>query len=90
MNEITVQNATLLLDAFDKDYPAYTFIPVDELLLQLSCQLLDKYGQRGLRSLDVIQLASAVSVHREVRLFKTADALLNTLFIAEFLPVSIE
>ena len=89
MNEITVQNATLLLNAFDADYSTYTFIPADELLLQLARQLLDKYGQSGLRSLDTIQLASAVSVQQEVQLFKTADDLLNTLFIAESLPVSI-
>lgn len=90
MNEITIENATLLLNAFDEDYSTYTFIPIDEFFLQLSRQLLDKYGQSGLRSLDTIQLASAITVQEEVQLFKTADALLNTLFIAETLPVSIE
>jgi hypothetical protein len=89
MNEITVQNATLLLTAFDEAHPIYLFIPVDEPLLELSRQLLDTYGQRGLRSLDSIQLAAAVSVKDDVQLIKTADSLLTTFFIAEALPVSI-
>ena len=33
MNEITVQHATLLLNAFDEDCSTYTVIPTDELLL---------------------------------------------------------
>ena len=90
MNEITAQNATLLLDAFDNDCSVYTLVLTDDSLLKLSRQLLDKYGQRGLRSLDAIQLASAISIKHDVQLFKTADDLLNTFFIAEALPVSIE
>ena len=90
MNELTVENATLLLNGFDEDYSAYTFIPADDNLFRLSRQLLDKYGQSGLRSLDSIQLASAILVQQEVQLFKTADVLLNALFVAEALPVSIE
>ncbi len=90
MNEISIENATLLLNAFDEDYSTYTFIPADENLLQLARQLLDKYGERGLRSLDAIQLASAVIVQQEVQLFKTADVLLSTLFVAEALPVLIK
>jgi predicted nucleic acid-binding protein len=77
MNEITVQQATLLLNAFDEDYASYTIVATDESLLELSRQLLDKYGQRGLRSLDSIQLASAITVKANVQLFKTADDLLN-------------
>ena len=60
MNEITAENATLLLNAFDEDYSTYTFIPVDELLLQLSCQLFDKYGQSGFRSLAVFRSYSSL------------------------------
>ena len=90
MNEITAEQAALLLNAFDADYATYTLIPTDDSLLELSRQLLDKYGQRGLRSLDAIQLASAISIKHDVQLFKTADNLLNTFFIAEALPVSIE
>ncbi|GAB2527314.1 type II toxin-antitoxin system VapC family toxin [Spirosoma aerophilum] len=89
MNEITVQQATLLLNAFDEDYASYTIIATDESLLELSRQLLDKYGQRGLRSLDSLQLASAITVKANVQLFKTADDLLNTFFTAETLPISI-
>ncbi|AUD04507.1 type II toxin-antitoxin system VapC family toxin [Spirosoma pollinicola] len=89
MNEITAQNATLLLDAFDNDCSVYTLVLTDDSLLKLSRQLLDKYGQRGLRSLDAIQLASAISIKHDVQLFKTADDLLNTFFIVESLPVSI-
>ncbi|RZM01884.1 MAG: hypothetical protein EOO88_57545 [Pedobacter sp.] len=90
MNEITAQDATFLLHAFDEDCATYTLVPMDDSLLNLSRQLLDKYGHRGLRSLDAIQLASAIGLKHDVQLFKTADDLLNTFFIAEALPVSIE
>ena len=36
MNEISVQQATILLDAFDKDYATYKFVPTDEPLLQFA------------------------------------------------------
>jgi predicted nucleic acid-binding protein len=89
MNELTLQDATALLDAFDEDYATYTVVAIDESLLELSRQLLDTYGQRGLRSLDAIQLASAMAVKGNVQLFKTADDLLNRFFITESLPVAI-
>lgn len=89
MKEITVDEAHILLNAFDHDCVRYRFAPLGSSLLQLAQQLLDTYGQRGLRSLDAIQLASAVSLRQEVQLFKTADTLLHSFFIAESLPVAI-
>lgn len=89
MNEITGANAHLLLDAFDKDHDTYSFITTTKFLLQLAGQLLDKYGTKGLRSLDSIQLASPVSIRDDVQLFKTADTLLNDFFIAESLPITV-
>jgi hypothetical protein len=57
-------------------------------MLQSARQLLDKYGQKGLRSLDSIPLASAISLRQEAQLFKTSDTLLNDFFLAENLPVT--
>ena len=89
MNEITVDEAHILLNAFDDDCTRYRFAPMGSVMIQAAQRLLDKYGQQGLRSLDAIQLASAVSLRQEVQLFKTADALLHSFFIAESLPVAI-
>ena len=44
----------------------------------------------GLRTLDSIQLSTAVYLTKQIDLFLTADKLLNLLFEAEHLPSSIK
>ncbi|MFD2569912.1 type II toxin-antitoxin system VapC family toxin [Spirosoma soli] len=90
MKEITEQQGNTILQLFNQDYTRYTFIGFDEDLLIMARQLLDKYApNRSLRSLDAIQLASAISIRDQVGLFKTADTLLHSLFVAEDLPVTL-
>jgi len=49
-------------------------------------QLISKYGETGLRALDGIQLATAVSLKNQVQTFFTSDKLLKTLLDLEGLP----
>ncbi len=87
MKELSHEQANTILTLFDDDFGRYQFIEIDEQLLRLASQLIDTYGLSGLRSLDALQLASAVAVRTQVTLYKTADRLLNDLFRAEGLPV---
>jgi len=89
MGEITADDARLLLNAFDTDCLTYSFVPITHSLLRAAQQLLSQYGPDGLRSLDAIQLAAAVSIRQDAQVFKTADALLHTFFIAESLSIDI-
>lgn len=87
MKELSREQAHTILTLFSQDLDRYQFIDIDERLLQTACGLIDKHGLNGLRSLDALQLASAVTVREQVTLYKTADRLLNDLFKAEGLPV---
>lgn len=87
MKELSHEQANTILTLFDDDFGRYQFIEIDEQLLRLASQLIDTYGLSGLRSLDALQLASAVAVRTQMTLYKTADRLLNDLFRAEGLPV---
>ena len=49
--------------------------------------MITKYGEEGLRTLDSIQLAAAVSLKAKVDLNKSSDKLLTKLFEKEGLVV---
>ncbi|WP_288427766.1 type II toxin-antitoxin system VapC family toxin [uncultured Spirosoma sp.] len=87
MKEVSSAGAQEIIRVFTHDLSLYSIINFDDSLLQLASQLIDKHGLNGLRSLDALQLASAVIVRDQVTLYKTADRLLNDLFKAEGLPV---
>ncbi len=87
MKEVSSADAQEIIRVFTHDLSLYSIIAIDDTLLQLASQLIDKHGLNGLRSLDALQLASAVIVRDQVTLYKTADRLLNDLFEAEGLPV---
>jgi len=54
-------------------------------------KLLMKYGSAGLRTLDAIQLASALTLKGQPKIrFFTADQLLNSFFKPEGLDSSLE
>lgn len=87
MKEVSPADDHTIFTLFSQDLDRYQFIDIDEQLLQTASQLIDKHGLNGLRSLDALQLASAVTARERVTLYKTADRLLNDLFKAEGLPV---
>lgn len=87
MKEVSPADDHTIFTLFSQDLDRYQFIDIDEQLLQTASQLIDKHGLNGLRSLDALQLASAVTARERVTLYKTADRLLNDLFKAERLPV---
>lgn len=87
MKEVSQPDAAEIIRVFNDDLASFSIVAFDEETTRLASQLIDTYGLSGLRSLDALQLASAVAVRTQVTLYKTADRLLNDLFRAEGLPV---
>jgi len=76
-----------LILAFETDYSKFTFITLDEDLIDQAQTLLNRYGEKGLRTLDSIQLASMVLVQSELSVALASDQLLNTFIEAEGIRV---
>ena len=83
MNDITDNQAITLIELFENDFSKFTFVQIDNIVIEQAIFLISKYGQQGLRTLDSIQLATSVMLKE----FKTTDNLLNKLFVAEGLPI---
>jgi predicted nucleic acid-binding protein len=85
--EITEIQANETIKLFESDFEKYSFIALNHILLEQARHLTIKYGKKGLRTLDSIQLATAIFLKQDVNLFFTADKLLLKLFEDENLPV---
>lgn len=81
--EITAQEAAITLQLFDEDNSKYTFVATDSIILEHAKNQTTKYGLKGLRTLDSIQLSSAISLKAIVGLFVTSDNLLKSLLNEE-------
>jgi uncharacterized protein len=87
--EITEIQAQTTLALFEADFDKFSFVVTDSLVIEQARLLVSKYGIKGLRTLDSIQLSTAISLREKVGLFCTADKLLLSLFEAENLPTTI-
>lgn len=85
-HEISEIQAATLIDLFDKDSEHLTFIQIDSIITEQAKRLISKYGKQGLRTLDSIQLSTAVTLREHAGLFITSDNLLNDFFKMEALP----
>ena len=86
MKDITEMQAIALMELFENDFSKFTFIQVDNIIIEQSIYFISKHGREGLRTLDSIQLSTSVMLKGRVDLFKTTDNLLNKFLIAEGLP----
>ena len=75
-NEIDEDSANRLIEKFDKDSVKFSYVPEGQLLRQKAKGLIGKHWRKGLRTLDSIQLASALKVKSQIELFLTSDKLL--------------
>ena len=87
MKKLNFDIAEELMNLFDNDFEKYEIIPINRAIIKVSKQLLMKYGQLGLRTLDALQLASALEVRDVVDKYFTSDSILLSLFEREKLPV---
>jgi predicted nucleic acid-binding protein len=83
MNELTEDETNAISRFFSEDYSKFTWVEINEKVLKRALSLLKKYGTEGLRTLDAIQLSSAIEVKNDVDLNVTYDKLLKRLFELE-------
>ncbi|HYX08341.1 MAG TPA: type II toxin-antitoxin system VapC family toxin [Bacteroidales bacterium] len=81
--DLTDTEATNIIASFNNDYDNYSFIDLDSDLVLSARELIDKYGLKGLRTLDSLQLASIINVKSELTFAITADELLRRLIELE-------
>jgi predicted nucleic acid-binding protein len=86
--ELTTEIVWQIALLFEGDALQFTFMPLDNDIVGSACDLVSKYGLEGLRSLDSIQLATALSLKNNADLFITSDNLLQTLLVKEQLPTA--
>jgi len=83
IQHLTLAEAKKFLRVLDNDFKRFSFIPLDLSVLTSSQQLLVRYGLKGLRSLDAIQLASVISVKANIDLALTGDITLKQILTEE-------
>ncbi len=81
--EITESEARTTLELFESDYEKYIFIAVDSIIIEQARILTLKYGEKGLRTLDSIQLSTSISLFQRADKFFSADNLLKFFLEAE-------
>jgi len=87
--EISDIEAETTLELFEVDFGKFAFVTIDSIIVEQARILTSKYGNQGLRTLDAIQLSTAVSLFQQVKVFFTADKLLRSFFEAEALPTEL-
>ena len=86
-NEIDEWTSIQLIEKFDHDAGKYNYIPESQLLKLKARGLIGKHWRKGLRTLDSIQLASALKVKNKIDLFLTSDNLLSEVSEREGLKI---
>ena len=87
MKDLNPIEAKQIIELFENDADKYLFVPLNKSILDDSKLLISKHGAEGLRTLDAIQLASAVKVKNLTSKFFASDKLLQALFEKEGLPI---
>jgi len=82
--EITSSLANAVIACFEEDYAKFSWIKLDTQTISQASSLLNQYGVSGLRTLDAIQLSSALSLKgNNDTVFFTHDKLLKSIFEQE-------
>ena len=87
--EITESQALATIQSFEADFVKYAFIAVDSIVTEQARILIMKYGAKGLRALDSIQLSTAVCLAQDADVFFAADNLLRSFLETEYLPIAL-
>ncbi|MFZ2452033.1 MAG: type II toxin-antitoxin system VapC family toxin [Methylovulum miyakonense] len=82
--EINSEIAAAIIDCFNEDYEKFSWIKLDTQVINQGTALLNQYGTNGLRTLDAIQLSSALRLKANTdTAFFTHDKLLKSIFEQE-------
>lgn len=88
-NKFSEEDARAVLNKFESDLVRYTFVELSGRVIEEAQRVMAKYGMLGARTLDVIQLSTAILLSKKADLFLTSDILLKSFFEAENLSTQI-
>ena len=74
--DIDEEKANILIDKFEKDLIKFTIVPESIFVKKNAIKSIRKHWRKGLRTLDSIQLASALEIKEQVDLFVSSDKIL--------------
>ena len=83
IKDISMEDAKQIIALYENDINKYQFVPLSKTILNTAKGLNTKHGTAGLRTLDAVQLASAMEVKGAVNKYFTSDRLLQLLFEKE-------
>jgi len=86
--EITATAARNVIACFEQDAAKFQFVRIDSSLLNTAALLLMRHGDKGLRTLDSVQLASALTLKDADCIFLSSDQLLLDFFKKEKLRIA--
>jgi len=82
--------AIKLINLFRSDYSKYHFVDDDKNIKSKAQELISKYNLEGLRTLDSIQMSTAILIPEKVDLCKSSDKKLIKIFELEGLNTKIK
>ena len=81
-SEIETNIASVLISKFEQDSVRFSFVPEGASLRLKAVELLEKHWKSGLRTLDSLQLASALKVRGQIAYFVTSDKVLSEIALS--------
>lgn len=87
MQHLKLEQSNDLLYQLALDQDKMILLPITDSIISSAQSLVVRYGSKGLRAPDGLQLATAVSLAETASLFLSADSALNDRFIDEGLPI---
>ncbi len=81
--ELTKTEGIELINSFIEDYEKFNFVDLNNLMIYDARELISKYGNEGLRTLDSIQLASILEIKEKLAFAVTSDKLLRKIIQLE-------
>ena len=87
--DLTAEVGNAVISCFEVDLDKFQWIRLTSDVIKYAADLLKRYGDDGLRTLDSMQLAYALQLRAEGCSFFTSDKLLQRLFVKENLNIII-
>jgi len=81
--ELSEIDGILLINSFVDDYEKFTFIGLNDMMINDAKELILKYGNEGLRTLDSIQLAAILEIRRKLAFAVISDKILEKIIELE-------
>jgi len=79
--EIENNRAKTVISLFEADVDKFKWVNINSNLINKASNLLYRFGESGLRTLDSIQLATALTLKNRACLYYTEDKLLKKIFL---------